>query len=374
MLILEHDAKFLISRKGIPVPAGYLLKKGEAPRPDLAGPWMAKAQVTAGRRGKDGGVRKCDDMPALTQAVDSILGMTLGPHRVGWVRVESCVTFARELYVSISYDPQSGKVMIIFSREGGVEIESVVPALIHSKLVEPTEDDCLRAAREIAAAEAPELRGLIKDVIMKLARAFFALDATLLEINPLFVLPDGGWIAGDAKLILDEGAFSRQPETVEFVHANAGRYPETAFKLREGFDFIKLNEGGSVGLITTGAGLTMMLVDEMTVRGAVPYNFLDIRTGQIHSEPDRLVTALRMIKEGENVDRLLVNIFAGITDLLNFAKRFLEAAEIVGLSKYRIFVRIEGLNRDAANRLLLASPLNVRIFDDLEAAVREIAA
>lgn len=373
MLVLEHDAKSLIAGQGVPVPAGYLLQKGDELQPDLPGPWMAKAQVTAGKRGKRGGVVKCDDLPALESAVDSILGLKLGALSVDWVRVEQCVEFVRELYLSISYDPKSGMVQLIVSAEGGVEIESVEPSRIHTRFVEADPQACIAAGREVAALIDPALRDVIEDAVAKLANAFFALDATLLEINPLFVRNDGSWIAGDAKLILDEGAFERRPENVAFVHANAARYPETDFKLREGFDYIKLDENGRVGLVTTGAGLTMMVVDEMTMRGAPPYNFLDIRTGQIHSEPDRLVTALSMIKQGRNVDRLLVNIFAGITDLLNFAQRFLEAAAIVDLSGFKIFVRIEGLNRQAANQLLLDSPLDVQVFDDLQDAIKAIA-
>jgi succinyl-CoA synthetase beta subunit len=375
MLVTEHDAKEIVSRLGdVPVPAGVLVRAGAnlciSSLPE--GPWVVKAQVASGKRGKAGGIVRCETLSEVADAVRKIADISIGGHPPEWVRVESAVKFVAERYLSIMVDPGRGQLRLIYCEQGGIDVEEAPSGSVRSVLVGCTPDEFARGARELASG----IRDaeIIHDAVTKLGRAFYAAEATLVEINPLFMLQDGRWIAGDCKLILDDAAAARNDVLTDLVSREGDRYPDTRFKLTEGFDLLVLDPEGEVGLLTTGAGLTMMLLDELSAKNVRLFNFCDIRTGQIHGDPARLVTALRMIKSGVDVKRLLINVFAGITDLRNFAIRFLEAAEIVSLDRMDIVVRLVGLNRQDAVDLFQASKLKVTIVEDLDEAITALAA
>ena len=165
----------------------------------------------------------------------------------------------------------------------------------------------------------------VREAAEHVAQAFLTLEALLIEINPLFIRPDGSWVAGDAKLVTDDNALSRQPILRSLLERRSDSYPETALKLRHGFDYVVVDPEGEIGLLTTGAGLSMMLIDEMREAGLKPYNFLDIRTGGLRGETERLVHVLDWMAQGRRVRVLLINIFAGITDLAEFSRLLLAA-------------------------------------------------
>jgi succinyl-CoA synthetase beta subunit len=202
--------------------------------------------------------------------------------------------------------------------------------------------------------------------------AFLELEAVLIEINPLFVHPDGRWVAGDARIVTDDNALPRQTALESLVKARAAAYPNVVRKHEHGFDYVVVDPEGEIGLLTTGAGLSMMLIDELRAAGLKPYNFLDIRTGGLRGETRRLTQVLTWIGEGHKVRVLLVNIFAGITELGEFSRLLVEAVAAAPQLRVPVVARLVGNGLPAAREVLAAAgiPLHTDL-DDALAAVRE---
>jgi succinyl-CoA synthetase beta subunit len=189
----------------------------------------------------------------------------------------------------------------------------------------------------------------------------------LIEVNPLFVRPDGSWVAGDAKVVTDDNALARQEVLRALVRERAGAYPEVARKEEHGCDYVVVDPGGEIGLLTTGAGLSMMLIDELRAAGLKPYNFLDVRTGGLRGEITRLVQVLQWLTEGRSVKVLLVNIFAGITDLAEFSKLLVAALAAVPVLKIPVVARLVGNGLPGAREVLSAA--NIALHTDLDEAL-----
>jgi succinyl-CoA synthetase beta subunit len=177
-------------------------------------------------------------------------------------------------------------------------------------------------------------------------------------------------VAGDARLITDDNALPRQPALAKLVETRAATYPDVARKHRHGFDYVVVDPAGEIGLLTTGAGLSMMLIDELRAAGLKPYNFLDIRTGGLHGETTRLTQVLQWIGEGKNVKALLVNIFAGITDLGEFSRLLLQALQDAPALKVPVVARLVGNGLPAAREMLAAA--GIALHTDLDAAIEEV--
>jgi succinyl-CoA synthetase beta subunit len=288
------------------------------------------------------------------------------------VRIEQQVTAAREAYVGCMLDPAAGGVRIIVSSKGGIDIEQAPRDLIHDEVARPDLEslaDCVhRLAQKLPAAVAPAVGA----AGTRFAQAFLDLEALLIEVNPLFVLDGGGWLAGDARVIVDDNALPRQPALESLVKARASAYPDVARKHEHGFDYVVVDQEGEIGLLTTGAGLSMMLIDEMRAAGLKPYNFLDIRTGGLRGETRRLTQVLKWICDGRKVKVLLVNIFAGITDLGEFARLLVDA--IAGVPGFRLPVvaRLVGNGLPVAREVLAAA--GIPLHTDLDAAVAAVRA
>jgi succinyl-CoA synthetase beta subunit len=327
MYWLEHDAKALLAQHGIPIPPGCLVSDPQHLRAACLppAPWIVKGQIATGGRGKAGVVRRAASLPELQSELGAVLGAVAKGHPVRAARVEAAIHDAHETYLGLLLDAGADAIRVIVSAQGGTDIEEVAREHVRIGLAPP-------APGEIAACVERLARGLPQHVARalcaageRLARAFVELEALLVEINPLFVLADGRWLAGDAKLITDDNALPRQPALRALLERHATAYPDVARKLAHGCDYVVVDPGGEIGLLTTGAGLSMMLIDELRAAGLRPYNFLDIRTGGLRGETKRLAQVLEWIAAGPRVRVLLVNIFAGITDLGEFARLFLAA-------------------------------------------------
>ncbi|MBI2508865.1 MAG: hypothetical protein HYV99_02430, partial [Betaproteobacteria bacterium] len=327
MYLLEHDAKELLAQHGIAVPAGRLIGRGDAIcHPALPpGPWIVKGQIAAGGRGKAGIIRRAETLQDVSDHASAILGATVNGRAVEAVRIEQAVAGAGEAYLGLMLDAAAGGVRVILSARGGMEVEALPRAAIRTEVAAPDAAAlaaCVaRLTNSLDGPESPALR----DAGERLARVFLECEALLIEINPLFIRPGGGWIAGDAKFVTDDSALPRQPELRKLLESRAAAYPEAALKLEHGFDYVVADPAGEIGLLTTGAGLSMMLIDELRAAGLKPYNFLDIRTGGLRGETKRLAQALDWIGRGSGVKVLLVNIFAGITDLGEFSRLLVAA-------------------------------------------------
>jgi succinyl-CoA synthetase beta subunit len=373
MYLLEHDAKELIAQAGIPVPAGCLIENPDELPADLpAGPWVVKAQVSAGGRGKAGLIRKAHEPREIAALARQMCGSILKGRTVHSVRVEQQVTRVSEAYLSLMVDGGAGAVRIIMAAEGGVEIESLGADKIQTRVV-PAELAALEAAvRELSGYWRDHRGEALRSAGEKLARVFLMREALLLEINPLFVRPDGSWIAGDTKLVTDDSALERQSEIKAMLEARAGAYPEASVKLEHGFDYVVVDPEGEIGLLTTGAGLSMMLIDELRQQGLRPYNFLDIRTGGMRGDPSRLVSVLQWLAQGPKIKVILINIFAGITELGEFSKLLVTAIERVPQLRVPVVARLVGNGLPAAEPVLAAG--GIRLHTDLDRAVQEVKA
>lgn len=372
MYLLEHDAKELLAARGIAVPAGYLIGRDDTiHRPALPpGPWVIKGQIAGGGRGKAGIIRKAATLKEINDHASAILGATVKGRAVESVRVEQRVSGAREAYVGLLLDAAGGGVRVLLSASGGMDIELVPREHIKSELARPDAQSLTACVRQLARMLPSEIAPSVRDAAEQLARAFIELEALLIEINPLFVYPDGRWVAGDAKIVTDDNALPRQTALESMVKARANAYPDVARKHEHGFDYVVVDPAGEIGLLTTGAGLSMMLIDELRAASLKPYNFLDIRTGGLRGETRRLTQALKWIGEGQKVRVLLVNIFAGITDLGEFSRLLVGAIAATPQLEAPVVARLVGNGLPEAREVLAAA--GIALYTDLNDALAAV--
>jgi succinyl-CoA synthetase beta subunit len=371
MYLLEHDAKELLAKHQIHVPAGKLISSAADANKDLpAGPWMIKGQITAGGRGKAGIVKKANTPQEIAEHTQAILGKVVKGRRVDAVRIEQQVAGASEAYISLMIDAAAAGVRVIMAAEGGMDIEALPKDAIRFAVAAPNVEAITRCVQELAASfDGAKARALV-DAGAKLASALMASEAMLIEINPLFVNSDGTWIAGDAKLVTDDGALERQDDTRAMLQSRATAYPEAALKLEHGCDYVVVDPLGEIGLLTTGAGLSMMLIDELRAVGLKPYNFLDVRSGGLRGETARLVKVLQWISEGRNLKVMLINIFAGITELGEFSQLLVQALHDAPELKVPVVARLVGNGLAAAREVLRAA--GIPLYADLDEALVEV--
>ncbi len=370
MILLEHDAKELLAEGGIPIPAGFLASTPVgAPPASPSGPWVVKAQVPVGGRGKAGGIKPAATAAELKSALEQILGMTIKGQVVRACRVEQKVE-GRECYLSFSLEPTRGRLDILLAGEGGVDIEAQnEKGGLLSARTGFTPRMAIEATPALAAGIAKPLRGPLVEAVETLVDKFFEFEATLLEVNPLFVRGDGSWIAGDMKFAVDDNAFVRQPRLVELVHRRADAYPEIKLKLDHGFDFIVIDPNGDIGLVTTGAGLSLQIIDELTARGHSVFNFCDIRTGQFRGDPARLIHALKWIAAGPAIRSVLINFFAGITHLGELAHLLVAALKAVPELRVPVTARLIGNGYEEAIAIFAAAGNPLQVEPDLDRAI-----
>lgn len=368
MFLIEHHGKQLLATHGIPVPAGVFVPAdsdiGAVRTPD--GPVMVKAQVAAGGRGKAGAVQAASSRDDIARIIADLDGRDLNGKPIHGFRVEQRMSFAHEAYVSFSVDGEAARIRVLVSPEGGVNVEAN-EGRARSALAPP--DQLADVVKELCAELPSPLRDALTDAALRLADIFLQHEATLLEVNPLFILADGSWVVGDIKLVIDDNAIVRQPAIQTLLEQHPDIYPESARKLVHGFDYVEVDAQGEIGLITTGAGLSMQLIDELKAQGRRPLNFCDIRSGQFRGDPARLIAVMRWIASRPSVKVVLVNIFAGITDLAEFTRLLVHAAAQVPELRVPIVARLIGRNLDEARQLLGASDLAVTLEPDLDRAI-----
>jgi succinyl-CoA synthetase beta subunit len=376
VFLIEHHGKELLASHGIPVPAGVFVPSGGDVRACLPpdGPVMIKAQVAAGGRGKAGAIQRASSLDEAARVIAGLSGAQLKGKPIHGFRVEQCVDFVQEAYLSFSIDAVAARIRILASAEGGVDVESRAADQGGTLSTLALPGHLPEAATSLCGGLPSSVRGALADAAPRLADVFLRYEAMLLEVNPLFVLADGRWIAGDIKLVIDDNAVVRQPIIHALLESHPDIYPESARKLVHGFDYVEVDDQGEIGLITTGAGLSMQLIDELKAQGRRPLNFCDIRSGQFRGDPARLIAVMRWIASRPTVRVALVNIFAGITDLAEFARLLVHAASAVPELRVPIVARLIGRNLDDARHILRASGLAVTLEPDLERAVALVLA
>ena len=367
MLLIEADGKTLFAEQNIPVPAGIVVTDVVPPLSG-EGPWMAKAQVPVGGRGKVGGIVRCNSRAEIEAAVAGMLDSRLKGHTVTACLVEAAAV-GQERYLAVMVDPASYGLRVIYSARGGIEVEQSGSA--EGRLCPPHPGAVAEALAELIADEPIAWRGQVAAIGKALASLLLEKELALAEINPLFVA-ESGCVAGDAKVVVDLNAVDRQPRIASLIAARPEIYADANRKIAEGFDYVELDPDGAIGLVTTGAGLSMMLIDELTARGARPLNFCDIRTSQMRGSPARLIRVLQWITARPSVRAVLVNIFAGITDLGEFAGLLAAAIQASPGLRVPVVARLVGRNAAEAQRILCQAQPGMLVTEDLEQALARI--
>jgi len=363
----EHAAKSLIlAAAGIPVPRGILsASAAEAARAAAQiGPCVVKAQVPAGKRGKAGGIKLANTPAEAEQAARQILGMRIGDYVVEHLLIEEQAKIAREFYAAVLHDMSARKPLILFSTEGGMDIEELAaekPSAIHRLLVDidgaPPKKDiaAMLAGLDLGAAEAQ-----IASVLEKLYAAYRVRDAELLEINPLALLADGRVVALDCKFVLDDAALYRQQD----IAAGGAAAAMTDLEKRgagAGLKLIQLD--GNVGVLANGAGLTMTTMDVIRHLGGKPANFLEIG-GEAYTKAE---IALNLVLSNPGVKSLVIN-FCGA-----FARTDVMADGVVKAwhklrPKVPVFFSIHGTGEQEAVALV-REQLGIEPYDFMEDAI-----
>lgn len=370
MYLLEQDAKQILASHGVPVPQGCVLTD-PARMPQLPpGPWVVKGQITAGGRGKAGLIQKAATPAEVRSRAAAMLGQQLKGRTVRAVRVEQQVSGAAEAYIGMMLDPAAAGVRIIMTAQGGMDVEALPRDALQVATAAPVAAEIAAAAEKLAATVGGAIGKALAEAGRAMAETFIAEEALLVEINPLFIHADGSWTAGDGKFVTDDAALPRQPAQRALLDRKSSPYVETALKDAHGCDYVVVDPEGEIALLTTGAGLSMMLIDEMRAAGLKPYNFLDIRTGGLRGEIKRLVNVLNWMREGRQVKVLLINIFAGITELGEFSRLLVSALQSVPEFKVPVVARLVGNGMETARAVL--ADAGIPLHDDLDAALAEV--
>lgn len=353
MKLHEHQSKELFARYGIPTPKGKVAYDPETAREiakQIGLPVVVKAQVLVGGRGKAGGVKLAKTADEVEQHASNILGMNIKGLPVRKVLVDPAVSAQAEIYLGIVVDRAQGAPVMMASSAGGVEIEQVAqetPEKIKRQMIHPVLGLQAWQARDLGFGIGLDKRLVAEfaKIAMGLYRVFVDTDASLVEINPLFITTEGSLIAADGKLVLDDSALERHHDLEMLRDADEENQAEREARTA-GLSFVKLD--GNIGCMVNGAGLAMATMDVIKFYGGEPANFLDIGGG---AKADKVAAALRIILADPNVKAVLFNIFGGITRGDEVARGIVEALGQVQ-TNVPMVARIVGTNADEARRIL----------------------
>lgn len=384
MNVHEFQAKQLFGQFGIPVPRGK-----EITSPEAGAAWAAelntpvfvvKAQIHAGGRGKAGGVKITKDKAAVPGLVKELIGKTLITHQTGpkgrevrRLLIEEGAGIAKELYLSILVDRDSGWPVFIASTEGGMEIEEVAahrPEKIIREAIDPAVGFQGYNGRNIAfalglpAMEAAVVTPFIQ-MLGNLYRLFMDKNAAMVEINPLVITSDKKLIALDGKVSFDDNGLFRHAD----VQQMRDLHEEDPLEIEAGennLNYIKLD--GNIGCMVNGAGLAMATMDVIKLAGSEPANFLDVGGG---ATKETVAAGFRILLKDPNVKGIFINIFGGIVRCDRIAHGVIEAAKEVKIN-VPLVVRLQGTNADEGRKLLAESGLKLEVANDLWEAAQKI--
>jgi succinyl-CoA synthetase beta subunit len=390
MNIHEYQAKELLKRHGVAVPDGHVAwtpDEAVVAASKLPGPvYVVKAQIHAGGRGAGrfaddsdgkGGVRLARSMDEVRAAAEAMIGHTLVTKQTGpagrpvhRVYVEAGSDIERELYLSLLIDRDTGRVTLIASTEGGMEIEEVSahhPEKILRVAVDPVTGISGFHARRLSAGLGLTGRQVsaFSKFLPALYSTFTGLDCSIVEVNPLVVTKGGDVVALDAKVSFDDNALFRHPE-LEKLRDEGEEDPKELEAAKYNLNYVALD--GNIGCLVNGAGLAMATMDIIKLYGMAPANFLDVGGG---ATKERVTAAFKIILSDPNVEGILVNIFGGIMRCDVIAEGVVAAAREVKLS-VPLVVRLEGTNVDLGKDILAKSNLPIIAADNLADAAQKI--
>ncbi|MBI3807881.1 MAG: ADP-forming succinate--CoA ligase subunit beta [Nitrospirae bacterium] len=384
MNVHEFQAKQMFGQFGVPVPRGR-----EITSPEAGAAWAAelntpvfvvKAQIHAGGRGKAGGVKITKDKAAVPGLVKELIGKTLVTHQTGpkgrevrRLLIEEGAAIAKELYVSLLVDRDSGWPVFIASTEGGMEIEEVAahrPEKIIREAIDPAVGFQSYNGRNVAfalglPAMEPAVVNPFIQMLGNLYRLFMEKNAAMVEINPLVITSDKKLIALDGKVSFDDNALFRHTD----VQQMRDLHEEDPLEIEAGennLNYIKLD--GNIGCMVNGAGLAMATMDVIKLAGSEPANFLDVGGG---ATKETVAAGFRILLKDPNVKGIFINIFGGIVRCDRIAHGVIEAAKEVKIN-VPLVVRLQGTNADEGRKLLSESGLKLEVANDLWEAAQKI--
>ena len=383
MNLHEYQSKKIFAAYGIPVPAGEPAstpKEAMAVAGRLGGPvWVVKAQVHAGGRGKAGGVKIVKSVADVGAAAEQLLGQRLVTPQTGaaglpihQVYVESGSGIEREIYLSLTLNREKGRIAVVASAAGGMDIEEVAahhPEQILSETIHPAVGLEAYQARNLAFGlklsgnQIPQFTAILK----ALYKLYIDNDASLVEVNPLIVTKEGNLVALDAKIGIDPNALMRHPELVA-LRDESQEDPMEARAARHDLNYVSLD--GDIACMVNGAGLAMATMDVIKLHGGKPANFLDVGGGVT---VDRGIAAFELILSNPDVKAILVNVFGGIVRCDTVAQAVITAFQKVGVS-VPVVVRLEGTNAVQAQQMLKDSGLALIPAVGLTDAARKVVA
>ena len=393
MNIHEYQAKELLARFGVPVPAGFAamsVEEAVAASKKLPGPlYVVKAQIHAGGRGKGkfkelpadakGGVRLAKSIEEVETFAQEMLGNTLvtvqtgeAGKQVNRLYVTDGVDIAKEYYLSLVVDRGTGRVALIVSTEGGMDIEEVAhatPEKITTITIDPAQGFMPHHGRAVgfALGLSGDLNKQAAKIAQQLYTAFVALDCDMLEINPLVETKDGKLLVLDTKMSFDSNSLYRHPDVVA-LRDETEEDPAEIEASKYDLAYIKLD--GDIGCMVNGAGLAMATMDIIKLNGMFPANFLDVGGG---ANKEKVTAAFKLILSDPAVKGILVNIFGGIMKCDIIAEGIVAAAKEVNL-QVPLVVRLEGTNVQAGKDILANSGLPIVPANDLGDAAKKIVA
>ncbi len=383
MNIHEYQGKEVLRQYGVVTPRGFpCLSADEAAHAAtrLGGrAWVVKAQIHAAGRGKGGGVKLAWSVDEVRRHARQMLGMTLKTHQTGpegrvvkRLLVEEGIEVDKEFYLGLVVDRDCGRVVLMASSEGGVDIEEVAartPARIHKVFIDPdtglkgTEADIVARSIGLSGKSVMQARTLMQN----LYQAFDASDASLAEINPLVVTRDGRVIALDARFSFDANALYRQPRIAAMRDLDEEDPVEVEASQ---FDLSYIALDGDIGCLVNGAGLAMATMDVIKLYGGSPANFLDVGSG---ATAEKVTQAFKLMLRNPNLRAVLVNIFGGIMKCDVIARGIVAAAREVQLP-VPLVVRMKGTNESLGRTLLMQSGLPIISADDMADAGQQAVA
>ena len=383
MNLHEYQSKEVFREFGIPVPEGRAARsadEAETAAKELGGTlWVVKAQVHAGGRGKAGGVKLARDLVAVRAATSDMLGQRLVTKQTGpeglpieTVYVECGSQIEREIYLSMTLNRERGRVAVMASAAGGMDIEEVAahsPEKILRVDISPAAGLQAYQCRKLAFGlgfKGPQV-GQFQSILMALYRIYLERDAALLEVNPLIVTKKGDLVALDAKINIDANAMFRQ-KALAALRDPSQEDPIEREASEHDLNYVSLD--GDIACMVNGAGLAMATMDLIKLHGGAPANFLDVGGGATR---ERVTEAFNLILSNKNVRAILVNIFGGIVRCDMIAEGIIHAVQDVGV-RVPVVVRIEGTNAELGRNLLAKSGLAITAASDLTDAAKKVVA
>jgi succinyl-CoA synthetase beta subunit len=359
MDLLEHQGKQLFAKAGLPVMAGETAvtpdEAVEAAR-ELGLPVIVKAQVKTGGRGKAGGVRRCATIDEVEAAATAILGMTIKDKTVESLLIEEAADIAREMYLSISLSRAARGPVLVFAREGGMDIESIArrdPDALIRRPIDPLLGLCDYQVRDVLAAAGVPRKSFagrsLAAVVRSAWRLYLESDATLLEVNPLALTPDGAVVCLDSKVTVDDSALFRHRDFAAEAEAGLGERETRA--RRAGLAFVALD--GDIGVLGNGAGLVMSTIDQLAAAGGAAADFCDLGGG---AKAEVVAKALEVVLAGGHAKAVLVSIFGGITRCDEVARGLVQVLSDTQVD-VPVVVRLDGTAAAAGRKILAEAEL-----------------